>query len=183
MKKIDSRCDIEKYRDKKSGRFVALGNDYLVEGDIVYCYNKQGELLFFTNADQFEKIKKFNWCKLAMGYSSAKHNGKQVAAHRILTDCPDTMLVDHINHNKKDNRRENLRICTKSQNAFNCTKNSNTSGRQGVWWRKDTNKWCAEIKVDGKKHSLGCFTNFEDAVAARASAEEKYTEGFAYDDK
>jgi hypothetical protein len=170
-------------RDKATGRFIPRGNVYKIIGDVVYCYNKAGELLFFTDACLCDKISKYSWCKLAKGYSTTHIDGKQVAAHRIISDCPSGKIVDHRNHNKKDNRIENLRIATKSTNAFNSIKSSNRSGRQGVWWRQDTKKWSAEIKVMGKKHALGCFSDYDDAVKAREKAEEKYTEGFAYEYK
>ena len=168
-------------KDSNTGRFVAKGNKYKLEGDIVYCYNHVGELLFYTDAHLYSDIVAHNWGKLADGYSATHIGGKQVPAHRFISNCPKGMIVDHANRNKKDNRIANLRICTKSQNAFNSIKKTNKSGRQGVWYRNDTRKWSAEIKVNGKKHSLGCYSDFDDAVKARAEAEKKYTGGFAYE--
>lgn len=50
----------------------------------------------------------------------------------------------------------------------------NTSGAKGVWWKSQTEKWCAEIFFKGSKHFLGCFEHKEDAIKARKEAEEKY---------
>lgn len=84
-------------------------------------------------------------------------------------------LVDHLNGDTLDNRWENLKDVTHSENARNCSKRKdNTSGYTGVNWRNDTNKWQVSINENNKKHNLGCFTNLEDAVAARKKAEVKY---------
>jgi hypothetical protein len=90
-------------------------------------------------------------------------------------NCKDkSKVIDHINRNKKDNRLCNLRICDKSINAFNIgIKSNNTSGVTGVWFRKDTKKWVAEIKKNYKKISLGCYEKKEDAIKARKEAEIK----------
>lgn len=72
-----------------------------------------------------------------------------------------------------------MRACNKSENAYNSKrKTTNTSGKTGVYWRKDTSKWTAEIKHLGKKHCLGCFDSFEEAARSRDLAEEKYMKGF-----
>ena len=157
------------------GRFIARRNLYRVNGEMAECYLEDGSLLFFTDAKLINKIKKYSWSKLANGYASANVNGEQIPAHRLLTNAPDGKIVDHINRNKKDNRLCNLRVCGKSLNAMNSKKRyDNKSGRTGVWYRKDTNKWVAEIKFQYKKISLGCFENIEDAIKAREEAEYEY---------
>lgn len=93
--------------------------------------------------------------------------------HRYISGAQDGDIVDHINRDRKDNRPENLRLTDKSENAFNCgVRRSNKSGFTGVWFRNDTKRWSAEIKKDGRKISLGCYAEKEDAIAARQSAEE-----------
>ena len=95
-------------------------------------------------------------------------------------DCPKDMVVDHINMNPLDNRKCNLRICTMQQNNFNKKEQTNnTSGRVGVTWDKQTNKWRAQIQVNGKSIKLGRFKNKEDAIKARLQAEMKYYKEFA----
>ena len=84
-------------------------------------------------------------------------------------------IVDHINRNKRDNRRENLRLANKSLNAFNSKiYKNNKSGVTGVYFRKDTKKWTAEIKVNYRKICLGCYETKEEAINARKKAEQKY---------
>ena len=91
-------------------------------------------------------------------------------------------VVDHIHHpktneNKYDNRKENLRIVTQSQNCMNQhIRSNNTSGVKGVSWSKEKNKWQVKITVNYKQIHIGFFDEdkFEDAVQARKDAEEKY---------
>ena len=102
-------------------------------------------------------------------------NGKSILLHRFLKNPSNNEVVDHINRNKKDNRLCNLRNTNKSINAFNSKLNqNNSSGYTGVYYRKDTRKWVAEIKKNYKKISLGNFNKKEDAINARKKAEEEY---------
>lgn len=155
------------------GRFARNKNKWVVEGDIAECY-LGGELLFFTNAYLYDSLCLFSFSKLADGYSAARVGGKEIPVHRIISNPAPTDIVDHINRNKKDNRIENLRNTDKSINAFNSKiRSTNTSGVTGVWYRKDTNRWVAEIKKNYTKVSLGCFETKEEAIAARKRAEVK----------
>ena len=83
--------------------------------------------------------------------------------------------IDHINHNKIDNRLFNLREVSHLENDRNHPKQrNNTSGVTGVCWDKHANKWIAQIQVNGKMNHLGLFSNFNEAVKVRKEAELKY---------
>ena len=109
-------------------------------------------------------------------YMRVRVDGKRYLVHRLIYAwhhgfIPE--LVDHINGNILDNRIENLRQATKSQNHQNsCLCKSNTSGAKNVSWDKRQNKWCVSIKVDKKKIQIGRFKDFEfaDLVAHEARA-------------
>ena len=104
--------------------------------------------------------------------------------HQIILPTKDGFAPEHIHgaKSKNDNRKENLRIATQSQNLMNTRlRKDNTSGVKGVHWRKDTHKWLATIWINKKPISLGCFENFDDAVKARKKAEEKYFGEFSYE--
>jgi len=84
-------------------------------------------------------------------------------------------IIDHINHNRTDNRINNLRNVSIKENLKNKAKGKNNkSGQVGVCWRKSTNRWRAYIKVDKKCIELGSFVSFSDAVNARKNAEVLY---------
>ena len=85
--------------------------------------------------------------------------------HRIVTMCPPRLEPDHLNHNGLDNRKENLAVGTRRMNQSN--RNEKTSSKYvGVDWYKNTKKWRARIKVQGKSEHLGLFDNEHDAHIA-----------------
>lgn len=89
-----------------------------------------------------------------------------VAMHRFILDAPIELVVDHINGNGLDNRRANLRLCSRSENQWNRRKSSqNTSGFKGVFHRGGT-RWIARITAHGKTVHLGRFR--DPTIAARA---------------
>ena len=140
----------------------------------IITYNSKGEetaraLIDLENVDI---VKDYKWRLNDQGYIV---NDKVGRLHRFLTNPPDNMVVDHINHNKLDNRISNLRICTSQQNNMNTSKRSdNSSGVTGVYWDKQNNKWIASIQVNGKQIHLGYFKTKEGAVEARRQAEIEY---------
>ena len=93
---------------------------------------------------------------MRMKYADGKHKG--YIMHREIMHAKKGEYVDHINGNKNDNRKENLRIVTNQQNACNQgIRSNNTSGYKGVTWSKNKNKWNAQITTNYKRKSLGYF--------------------------
>lgn len=87
-------------------------------------------------------------------------------------------IVDHIDRDGLNNRRENLRLATRSENGRNqkC-RSDNTSGYKGVHWHKGTRKWIAQIRLNGKAKHLGLFKTPEEAhVAYQEAAKELFGE-------
>lgn len=120
---------------------------------------------FYFDKTHLEKIEGHCWFTDDKGYVRAKINYKKVLLHRFLMLPPDTMVIDHINHNPMDNRKINLRICTRQQNQCNQKKqNKNTSSIfKGVFFDKDRDKWQSTIKVNSRSIFLGRFDTEEEA--------------------
>ena len=118
-------------------------------------------------------------CPDGQGYLQIKVQSRRYIAHRlawlyIRGSWPNDQ-IDHINRNRSDNRIANLREVSHKQNMQNRSKSSNnTSGHPGVYWHKQSSKWVAQIMHNQKQIHLGCFTNLEEAVAARKAGELKY---------
>jgi hypothetical protein len=95
------------------------------------------------------------------GYGYVSIKNKAYLVHRIIFlwnhgDLP--KYVDHIDRNKSNNKIENLRPASKSQNAINSKlRSTNKSGFCGVYWNKRKAKWHVRLKIDGKSHHLGYF--------------------------
>ncbi len=112
------------------------------------------------------------------GYRTVKIKQKPYLIHRIAWMMVHKTLppfLDHINHNRLDNRLCNLRPATVKENGRNRSINkNNTSGCTGVYWFAARKKWKVSIKVNGKNKSLGHFKILKDAIAARKAAETEY---------
>ena len=88
---------------------------------------------------------------------------------------PKGMQIDHLDHDRSNNRIENLRLVTHKENGRNISKKkNNTSGITGVRWNKARQKWVAQISINKKGIYLGLYNNLLDAVAARKRAEKFY---------
>ena len=136
-----------------------------------------GNIQFYFSPEDFDKIKNHSWYLSNNGYVQTRIDDKIVGIHRLIMNAPDDMCVDHINHDKLNNRRENLRVCTIQENNFNqITRGNSESGRIGVV--PYNNKWLAQIGYDKSNIKLGIFENKEDAIEARKAAEEKYFGNF-----
>jgi len=155
-------------------------NKILVEGNVGYivlCNEKRlevGRAIF--DLQDMKVVKSHKWYLNNYGYAITRINRKkQVFLHRLIMQPPETMQIDHINGNTLDNRRCNLRLCTKQQNMYNQKMRcDNTSGYTGVDYDKRRKKWRARISVNRKEIHLGLFDTFEEAVESRINAEIKY---------
>ncbi|HUR07040.1 MAG TPA: HNH endonuclease, partial [Nonomuraea sp.] len=101
-----------------------------------------------------------------------------ISLHRLLCNAQPGQQVDHRNGDGLDNRRSNLRLCTRSQNIGNArTPRTNTSGYKGVYFERARGLWCAEIWFNMRKRRLGRFADPKDAARAyNAAALEQWGE-------
>lgn len=122
-----------------------------------------GGYLAKVDNDDFDKLKDINWT-LHTGYA---FNNKFGFMHRYIMNTPNLMSTDHINHDTLDNRRFNLRVCTKSENAMNIIKTKLASSKyKGVYWDKRIKKWVARVHYNYNYNHVGNFDNETDAAKA-----------------
>lgn len=118
--------------------------------------------------------------KIPSFYIAHRYNNKidgkgVIKLHRFITNCPLDKVVDHINHNTLDNRKSNLRICSRFENQQNLR--SCKSGHPGVYFKKTRGKWVGNISKNNKKYYKE-FSNIEDAISWRKQKEyELYLKG------
>ena len=108
-------------------------------------------------------------------YARRRENGKKIYMHRLINNTPLGLQTDHINRDKLDNRRSNLRTVSSKENIINTkVRSTNKSGHKGVWFWKSRNKWEASITNNYKKIYLGIFKKIKDAIKVRIEAEKLY---------
>ena len=103
--------------------------------------------------------------------------------HRFIMNANDEIEVDHIFHNPLDNRRNNLRFATSTQQKFNTKlRSDNTSGHRGIYWDKERSKWHVNISNRGTRITKR-FDNYDDAVEFTDEIFKKWHEEFLYKQK
>jgi hypothetical protein len=126
-----------------------------------------------------------NWRIGNSGYAEIQTsiNGKEVTIlmHRVVMDAKKGKQVDHIDSNRLNNQKENLRFSTQQQNVWNARPRKNcTSKFKGICWSKNAKKWRAQIKVDGKTKHIGYFDSEVNAANAYDEKAGSFFGQFAY---
>ena len=175
-RELDS-LKIKYINDNNLKRYVIKLNEYETDGDITYILlNDNKKAIIDTSL--LEKISNYTWTKYTNGYCYNVKSG--ILLHRFIMDVTDqTILVDHINHNKLDNRRENLRLATRQQNSFNSKPINGKT--KGIYQDSNSGKWVSQICVNGKMKHLGKFYDKNDAILARVEEEKKSQGEYRYE--
>lgn len=125
-----------------------------------------------------ELLRGHKWLVNNHGYVVRYVPAGVVILHRVIAGAEDGDIVDHINGNRLDNRRENLRICTQAENLRNRkVHRNNRLGVKGVYLQEG--RFRAQIRADGKKVCLGYFSTAEEAARAYAAAAQRLHGEFA----
>ena len=153
-------------------------NDYSFNGSVGYCHLSNGDVVTFDTED-YDKIKEYRWSKSGKTHvQCSKWNGTKYVTlyiHRLIMDCPDGMVVDHINGDKLDNRKCNLRVCTQQENSWNARISSrNKYGYKGVYFDARNNSYTARVNIGKKTHHIGSFKTLTDAINARLTWEMEH---------
>lgn len=155
------------------------------------------KILKLTNIDKhtmidnedFEKVNQFKWYVSKQGYvihnqhytKNHKRIYVSIRLNRFIMNAPKGKVIDHINHDLLDNRKQNLRICGQTENLMNTgLRKDNKSGYRGIFWRKDKNKYLVYLYKNNKKVYGHYFKTLEGAILARKLVERIYFKEFAY---
>lgn len=153
-------------------------NKYHIYDDIVFVKFSNCNEYFICDLEDWEKLKDLCWYKDINGYAATYLNRAPILMHRIVMNCPNGLVPDHINRidgGVCDNRKSNLRIASRQQNSLNSKLFShNTSGYRGISWDKNRSKWESKLGFHGKTIHLGRFDSIEDAIEARKQGELQY---------
>ena len=160
---------------------MKIQNKYIIYGDIVVGETAKGDKFRFDLVD-YNKVKMHNWfmnrgyagTNISKGsHANGDHSVTRLQLHQLILGYKKGYITDHINRDRSDNRRINLRHVTYTQNAINKKKlSNNTSGFTGVYW--EAGRWRARIWINNKNICLGTYELKEDAIKARTKAEEEY---------
>lgn len=145
------------------------------------------EKVAFVDDDDYLKLSKYRWFALDRGNglwhacrNSRQRKGEKhtIYMHRQIINAPSKIIIDHINRNGLDNRKENLRTATKAENARNSVSRRGCQFK-GIYFHKASHLWHARIVVNRKCISLGYFATPEDAAKAYDNAAIRYFKEFA----
>lgn len=137
---------------------------------------------FYFSLQDYNLIESYCWHEIITktGYRVLKAWDVEKQKEITMAELLGCKNYDHANRNTLDNRRENLRPATSTNNSQNRTRQrNNTSGFTGVCWNKKEQMWVARIGLNGKNKNLGCFTDKTEAIRCRLLAEAKYYGEFA----
>lgn len=158
-------------------------NTFVLDGDTVYGYTSNQECFLFSRSD-LSVAKRHTWSRKHFRdgwyvYTTVKR--KYTNFHTVIFDNEGSGLqIDHINRDKMDNRRENLRLCKGQQNSFNKKPSkSNTSGYKGVF-HHCSGKWVSTIGFCRRQIGLGPFETREQAAEAYDCAAEALFGEYAF---
>ena len=130
--------------------------------------------------EDYELIRPYQWrYHPKKNYAMTKIDGRTVLMHRLIMDAPDGIQVDHINHDRMDNTRNNLRLCTNAQNQYNTKPQKDRESKYKGVTRTPSGKWQARIGYEGTQYYLGSYNTEEQAALVYNNAALKLHVEFA----
>ena len=151
-------------------------NEYSVNDGVVTVELSNSNKSFICDVEEWELRKQYCWALHHTGYAYTTIDNKYITFHESMFNYDKSINpIDHINLNRLDDCKMNLRMVTKSQNMMNRDiLSSNTSGCTGVHYNDKNGLWVARIGINYKRILLGSYGDINDAIRARREAEIIY---------
>lgn len=164
-----------------------MRNDFQTFGDTtaIFLRYKDEPIVTLISTEDLQRVSSIagRWYAMDVGkekgekiYVGTKVGGITVYLHQVIAMNPPKTVVDHMNHNTLDNRRENLRIVSyavNGQNRRGAQRNNVNSGYRNVY-RSSSGKWFVRLQCEGETIHVGTFSDVEEANRHAIKAREKY---------
>ena len=154
---------------RRSNKYIPTNRGYKIE---LYAPNTLTVIDYVEiSKEDYDKCSKVFWTKSQYGYARGYYKGKMILLHKYITNTDSSVILDHIDRNKLNCNRDNLRVVTKSINSFNRDPQANsTTGCSGVSFDNRKQKYRAYIKHNGRQRFLGYYDTLAQAVSVRNNA-------------
>lgn len=167
-------------------------NEIIIDKEISYIVinNKYGEIRVIIDTEDLPRVCHIHWNAERDSSSNKfyiRNRRLNMRLHRVIMNCPDEMVVDHINHNTLDNRKANLRICTTRENNANTNLYNNypnkSTGIYGIsiWKKKYKRKIYEYFKVQFKDFKIKVFKDLDKAIEYLEECKRNYKGKMNYD--
>lgn len=159
-------------------------NSFETNGDVTRCFTSSNKM-FLIDTEDLDRVNDYNWSIDGHGYvvrnrMDGEDGNVPIRLHRFILGVNSSEVhVDHHDHDKKNNRKDNLRITNNQNNSRNKGYARSNTGYIGVSYNKRDDNYQAHIKVDYKKIYLGTYKSLDDALIARLKAEKEHFKEFA----
>jgi hypothetical protein len=124
------------------------------------------DLFALVDDEDYELVSKFNWHKHKSRSYGQYYASSNIKMHRLVMDAKPGEIIDHINGDSLDNRKENLRLCTYSQNQQNTQSRAGSSRYKGVSYIKRKNLWKGSFQYEGVHYHCGIFKSEQECALA-----------------
>lgn len=155
------------YKEIDEQKKLQPKNEIIKDGNTLIIKTNNGTEIKADVSD-YDKLKSIHWRINSNGYAIGTHNKKNVSMSRFIMDYIGRLIVDHINGDRLDNRRSNLRIVTHTQNSLNRSSHKGSSSQYiGVSYYNRLKKWVSRATINGKEVHLGSFDTELEAAQVR----------------
>ncbi len=132
-------------------------------------------LYAIVDDEDYDTLNSFGEWNFSFGYAVKRHNRSTISMARKIMKAPPELEVDHINRNRLDNRKENLRLCDKYTNLLNKGKYRTKNKYIGVY--RYSGKWATQMTIDGKTYTFAYFNDPVEAAVTRDSIAKQIYNG------